>query len=229
MEKLIESSFKAIGSLFAPKMLLVLLKSIIITLLALTAFFFAASSFFFWLFGAGSWLAWLGTIGSGIFAWFLFPAIMPLIVNFFDTRVVDIIEQKDYANAPRVTPPAFTQEFVHDLKFTTKALLLNILALPFYLIPIFNLILFYGMNGYLLGREFFVMVARQHMTIEEAQMLHKRHRGLAGLGGTALAIMATIPIINLFAPIWGIALMVHLYHHVEKPVEILPPQTKILL
>lgn len=215
MEHLSISSVKAVNSLFVPGMLVILLKSLIITILALTFFFFSASSIFFWLFGADSWLSWLGAFGSGVFAWFLFPAITPVIVNFFDTRIVSIIEANDYPQAQRAQEPPFMKEFLHDLKFTGKALLINLLALPFYLIPVFNLLLFYGLNGYLLGREFFVMVARQHMPIEEALQLHKRHGRMVSLGGTSLAIAATIPIINLFAPIWGIALMTHLFHQVR--------------
>lgn len=224
METLVKSAFKAIESLFAPGMIFILLKSIIITLLALTLFFFGASSVFFWVFGHESWISWLGAFGSGVIAWFLFPAIMPVIVNFFDTRIVQLIESHEYPGTPQAIEPPFMKEFMHDLGFTIKALLLNLVALPFYFIPVFNLILFYGLNGWLLGREFFVMVARQHMPLEGAVSLHKRHGRIAGLGGTALAIMATIPIVNLFAPIWGIALMTHLYHLLRTPQpEVLPP------
>ena len=216
MEKLIDASLKAAGSLFAPGMFGVLIKSLIITIVALTLFFFGASSFFFWLFGADSPWSWLGAFGSGMMAWFLFPPIMPIIVNFFDTRIVRIIEMQHYPSAPLATEPPFMKEFLHDLGFTSKALLLNLLALPLYLIPVVNLLLFYGLNGYLLGREFFVMVARQHMPLEEAIALHKRHRRMASVAGTLLAFTATLPIINLFAPIWGIALMVHVYHRINK-------------
>jgi CysZ protein len=229
METLIDASFKAVRSLFAPGMFMILLKSLFITIFALIAFFTGASSLFFWLFGPDSWLSWLASFGAGVFAWFLFPAIMPVIVNFFDTRIVRTIEAQDYPGTPAAIEPPFMKEFFHDLRFTSKALLLNLIALPFYLIPVFNLILFYGLNGYLLGREFFVMVARQHMPIEQAILLHKSNKRLVTFGGTSLAVAATIPIINLFAPIWGIALMVHLYHRVEKPMEILPPQAKIIL
>lgn len=226
MPSLITSAFKAVESLFAPGMFFVLLKSIVITLVALTVFFFGASSVFFWIFGHESWISWLGAFGSGAMAWFLFPAIMPVIVNFFDTRIVRLIEDAQYPGAPRASEPPFFAEFMHDAKFSLKALALNLVALPFYLIPVVNLLLFYGLNGYLLGREFFIMVARQHMSLEEAGALHKTHGRVAGLAGMLLAIAATIPIINLFAPIWGIALMVHLFHSLANTPKstLLPPQ-----
>jgi CysZ protein len=223
MDHLAHAFTKAVGSLFVPGMFGILLSSLIITILALTGFFFGMSGFFFWLFGASSLFAWLGSLGAGVLAWFLFPAIMPVIVNFFDTRIVRLIETQEYPGAISAHEPPFMPEFLHDVRFTFKALLLNMLALPFYLIPVLNLLLFYALNGYLLGREFFVMVARQHMSIEEAAALHKRNSRTASLAGTGLAIAATIPIINLFAPIWGVAVMTHLYHRLDRPVEILPP------
>lgn len=230
MELLIESSFKAVRSLFAPGMILVVIKSLIISILALVIFFFGASSFFFLLFGAHSWLSWLATFGTGILAWFLFPSIMPVIINFFDTHIVRMIEERSYPGSIRTNESAFMKEFLHDLGFTGKALLLNMLALPFYLfLPVFNILIFYWLNGYLLGREFFMMVARQHLPIKESGLLYKIHKRLVTLAGASLAVAATIPIVNLFAPIWGIALMVHLYHRVEKPLEILSPQATVIL
>ncbi|MFW0777917.1 MAG: EI24 domain-containing protein [Rickettsiales bacterium] len=224
MQYLSSAFTKAVGSLFAPGMIGILLMSLVITITALACFFFGASAFFFWLFES-SWLAWLGAFGSGIFSWFLFPAIMPIIVNFFDTRIVRLIERHQYPHAQGAIEPPFLPEFLHDARFTLKALLLNLLALPFYLIPVVNLLLFYSLNGYLLGKEFFIMVARQHIPIDDAVALHKRHTRTASLAGTGLAIAATIPIINLFAPIWGIAVMTHLYHAINDTpkAEILPP------
>jgi CysZ protein len=212
MPTLMLAGLKALRSLGAPGMPFVLIAALLITLLALAAFFTGASTFFFWLFGAHSWLSWLGTVGSGVLAWFLFPAIMPVIVNFFDTRIVALVEAADYPalGAPRT--PAAMPEFWHDVRFTLKALLLNLIALPFYLIPLVNVLLFYGLNGYLLGREFFVMVARQRMPLQKAVALHRTHRRLVTVAGISLAVAATLPIINLFAPVWGIALMTHVFH-----------------
>ena len=226
MEHLALACVKAVRSLFTPGMALIVVKSLIITIIALTFFFFAASGFFFWLFGAESPLSWLGAFGTGVIAWFLFPGIMPIIVNFFDTRIVGLIEQNDYPASPRAKEPPFFAELWHDVRFSAKAVFLNLLLLPLYLIPIVNLLVFYLLNGYLLGREFFVMVGRQHMPIEEAEALRKKNDYLVTMAGTALAINATIPIINLFAPIWGIALMTHLYHRLSgtPKMEVLPPQ-----
>lgn len=162
MEKLIDSFMRAFASLFTPAMLGVLLASLLLTILVLIGFVGIASGFFAWLFSHITWLAVLSSIGAGMFAWFLFPGIMPIIVNFFDTKIVGIIEARDYPNAGAVIESRFWPEFWHDARFTLMVIVLNIAVIPLYLIPLAFPFLFYGLNGYLLGREFFVMVARRH-------------------------------------------------------------------
>lgn len=216
MEMLIESSLKAMRSVFAPGMLGLFIKSVLLTVVVLTLFVIGASGFFAWFFANNPWIAWVGGIGSAMLAWFLFPGIMPVIVNFFDDRIAGMIEQQDYATSRPAQNPPFWPEFWHDVRFSLKAIALNILALPLYLIPVINLFLFYALNGYLLGREFFMMVAKRHMTIQDANHLRKRHGQIVMAGGIMLTVLATVPILNLFAPFWGIALMTHIYHHLSR-------------
>ncbi len=146
-------------------------------------------------------------------AWFLFPGIMPVIVNFWGDRIGDIIEEQDYVKPAAARP--FWPELLHDVRFSFMTLLINILVLPLYLLPVINFLLFYGLNGTLLGREFFVMAARRHVSLEEAFALRKRNSWIIFMVGVLLVVCATIPIVNLFAPFWGIAVMTHLYHRLK--------------
>jgi CysZ protein len=228
MESLIIATGRALRSIFAPGMLKIFLVSVMLTLLLLALFISGASSFFVWLGHAYSWgwLSVIGSIGSGLLGWMLFPGIMPIIVNFFDTRITQIIEREDYPASEALQNPPFWPEFWHDLRFSLFTLLANLIVLPFYLfMHVFGPIVFFWLNGYLLGREFFEMAARRHIPLEEAKALRKRHSRIVLIAGVLLAIMATIPIINLFAPFWGIAVMVHLYHRVAATPQsqILPP------
>jgi len=218
------ASLKAFQSLFAPGMLRVFVFSVLLTLLALSVFFIGASGFFFWLASVmqNGWIGVIGSLGAGALAWFLFPGIMPVIVNFFDDRIATLIERQDYPGA-RPKPPEFWPEFWHDARFSAMAVLLNLIVLPFYLIPLLGVMGFFLLNGYLLGREFFIMVARRYMPVSEAVALRKHHGTTILLAGMALVLCAIIPFINLFAPFWGIALMTHLYHRLTKTAEVLPP------
>jgi len=96
------------------------------------------------------------------------------------------------------------------------AIMLNVLVIPLYFVPVINLFVFYVLNGSLLGKEFFIMVARRHLPLEDAKKLRARHSRTIFLAGAALAFFATLPIVNLVAPFWGIAVMTHLYHALAK-------------
>ncbi len=219
MEVVFTASLRALRSLFTPRMFGIFLLSVLTTIIALLLFVGIASSFFHWLslqlqdhLWASS-LPFIGTAGSIMLAWFIFPGIMPVIVNFFDARIAQIIEEEDYPATPAGAHTSFWKELWHDTRFSLLAITLNILIIPFYLlIPVLHLIPFYLLNGYLLGHEFFMMAARRHIPIEQAAILHRAYsRTILGAGVT-LAFLATVPIINLVAPFWGVALMVHLYH-----------------
>ena len=230
MERLIEAALKAIGSIFSPGMFGVFVKSLFLTLAALIGFVVLATSLAGMIAGhlsdpaVASWLPMLSGFGAMLFAYFLFPGIMPIFVNFFDAKIATLIESKDYPYAAPINPP-FWPEFRHDVRFSLKAVSLNILVLPLYLIPMVNLFVFYALNGHLLGKEFFVMVARRYLPLPEALALRKTHGRTIFAGGVMLTLLATIPFLNLLAPFWGIAVMTHLYHSLNNTpkIEVLPP------
>ena len=233
MDMLLTASFRALKSVFAPGMFGVFLWSIFLTMLALIAFVVLAgyaSGFLATQLDNPEWasiLPFVGTLGAGLIAWFLFPGIMPIIVNFFDARIAYLIEARDYPESMATNPTAFWPEFWHDARFSLMAVTLNILILPLYLfMPGLHLIPFYLLNGYLLGREFFVMAARRHIPIQEALVLRRKNGRTVLIAGVGLAILATLPLVNLLAPFWGIAVMVHLFHSVSpRPKAILVNNT----
>jgi CysZ protein len=223
MEPLVIASLRALRSTFAPGMFSIFLWSILITIGALISFIFIAGGITQWVatyLNNQLWataLPWIGSFGATMMAWFLFPGIMPIIVNFFDARIAKLIEQRDYpANVAAYNNPFWT-EFWHDVRFSLMAILLNILILPLYLLmPGLHFIPFFLLNGYLLGREFFVMAARRHIPIRDAHALRLRHGKSILFSGIIIAVFATLPVLNLIAPFWGVAVMVHLYHQLTN-------------
>ena len=71
-----------------------------------------------------------------------------------------------------------------SLKFILVMVLVNILALPFYGILLFTaigpLILYYLINGYLMGREYYEVVAFRRLPPHFARDLRRAHRGRIG-------------------------------------------------
>ena len=77
---------------------------------------------------------------------------------------------------------------------------------------LFAPLVFWVVNGYLMGRVFFRLTALRHMARPQALRAVRIHRGEAWFAGTLLAALLTVPVVNLFAPALGAAAFVHLLH-----------------
>jgi uncharacterized protein involved in cysteine biosynthesis len=89
----------------------------------------------------------------------------------------------------------------------------NILAIGIYaLLPFLSIAIFYALNGYLLGREYFQVVAMRRLGRQGAKDMRKQHKGQIWLAGCLMAIPLSIPLINLVIPILGAATFTHLFH-----------------
>ena len=165
--------------------------------------------------------------GSGgmIVAYLFFPLLYPILISFFDTQVADTIEQEDYPQLPKATGP-FWPTLMNDVAFSVKAIGLNILFLPFYIFfPPLGVPIYYCLNGYLLGTQFFRIVAGRRLTGQQAEALIKKSHTSILMMGIAISFCATVPVLNLAAPMIGLAAMLHLFHALQGThrQEILPP------
>ena len=73
-------------------------------------------------------------------------------------------------------------------------------------------ILFYAVNGYLLGREYFTMAAMRRMPRADAHALRRRHNAQIWLAGCLMAVPLSVPLVNLLIPILGAASFTHMFH-----------------
>jgi CysZ protein len=172
-----------------------------------------------WLFGIFDWIVEkLSDIFGGVLViiatWFLFPSIVTLIVSFFLEQAALAVENKHYPDLPASRGQDLKEILRITLKFTGLSIVLNILALPIYVVFFFlgplNLFVFYGLNGYLLGREFFELIAHRRMEPLQATHLRGAFQGQMFLAGVIITFLMTIPVINLVAPVVATAAMVHL-------------------
>jgi uncharacterized protein involved in cysteine biosynthesis len=89
----------------------------------------------------------------------------------------------------------------------------NLLAMVLYLVfPPFAPIIFWALNGFLLGREYFQLVAIRRVKEPEAKRLRRRFAGQIWLAGCLMAVPLTVPVVNLVVPIIGAATFTHLFH-----------------
>lgn len=166
---------------------------------------------------AVDWLLGIAAGAGGIaIAWFLFPLVVTSVVGLLLEEVARAVERKHYpeAGAPRDVP--VVTSIVNALKFVGFAVLLNILALPLYLLPGANILVYYGLNGVLLGREFYHLVAERRLEDEAAKALKRRHSATIFLFGVAVAFCMTIPVANLAAPLVATATMLHLFEKFRR-------------
>ncbi len=165
----------------------------------------------------------LGGLAVLALAWLLFPAVVTFVMGFFLDRVAAAVEARDYPGKgpPRRRPLGETLAALLRLGVLTVAL--NLLALPLYFfIPGMNLVLFLALNGYLLGREYFEVVALRRLDAKAAKATRNRFGGPVFVGGVVIAGTFALPVVNLIAPVVATAFMVHLF-------EALPPAEPRLL
>ena len=65
-------------------------------------------------------------------------------------------------------------------------------------------------NGWLLGREFFQMAARRHLREPQASDLRRSLSTRVTLLGVMIAVMLTVPVLNIVGPVMAAAAFTHL-------------------
>lgn len=154
---------------------------------------------------------WLGGLATGVLTWLLFPAAISAVIGLFLEEIASAVEDRHYPHLPQAHGPGLKDSVLTTLRFLAIMLTLNILMLPLLLTgPLFPFV-FYGVNGYLLGREYFEMVALRRVSPAEATTLRKRYGFRLFVSGALVAFLLTVPVINLLVPIIATGMMVHLF------------------
>jgi uncharacterized protein involved in cysteine biosynthesis len=160
----------------------------------------------------------LGSFAIGWLALLLFPAVAITIQSLFLESVCEAVEARYYANAPPARNVPFMDELISAVKLTLAVILINLVLLPIYLILMFlppaGLVLYFAVNGYLVGREYFETVGIRRLTLPEAKLTRRKHRGMIWLDGALLVLLFTVPVLNLAGPTLGTAYMVHRFHRI---------------
>lgn len=153
-----------------------------------------------------------------------FPALVTAVMGPMLEKVADAVEDRHYPQLNWPRPQKWTEIVVTTLRFLAIALLLNLLALPVYavlLITGFSIVLAVVLNGYLLGREYFEIVAFRRLDPAQARLVFRAHLGRLWLAGVVIAFLFGVPILNLAAPVIGTAFMVHVFQSLRTQTEAL--------
>lgn len=167
-----------------------------------------------------AWLDWtikaVAGAGAIVVAILAFPLVATIVVGLFLEDIADAVDARHYPHKPAAPGQPVVSSLVSAVRLVLVALILNVLVLPLYLIPGMNVFVFYGLNGYLLGREYFELVALRRIEPRAARRLRGRSRWRVFLGGVLITVLFSIPVINWLMPIIATAFMVHEFDAVEQ-------------
>ncbi|MEM6635445.1 MAG: EI24 domain-containing protein [Pseudomonadota bacterium] len=174
-------------------------------------------------------LPWIGEVTwvDNVISWASIPVMIVLSVflmvpvasaftGIFLEQVADAVEDRHYPHLADVPGTSLADGFRDSLAFLGILVVANIAAFALYLLfPPFAPFIFWGMNGFLLGREYFQLVAMRRLGRDRARKLRARHSLTIWLAGGLMAVPLTFPLINLFVPVLGAATFTHLFHRLE--------------
>lgn len=222
----ISTLFKAFGQLSDPRVQRIIWLSIGLAFAVLLAL------------AVGIWLAvssldlasagWLGQlidlatgIGLVVVVWLLFPAAISATIGIFLEDIASAVEARHYPGQPRPRQQSLRAAVWSGVAIALVALGLNILVLPLYVAALFfpplYLLVFYGLNGYLLGREYFEMVALRRLDSGAARTLRQNARWPIFWAGVIITLLLTLPVVNLVASVVGTAYMTHVFERLRRP------------
>lgn len=217
---------RAIAQLRDPRFLRVLLWGLGLTMLLLAAVFWAVMLGLGWLLPESVTLPWVGQVGflDDLASWaavglllvlsvVLMTPVAAVVVGFFLEGIAAAVEARHYPRLPPATGLPLSVQLRDSVAFMGVVIAANLGALVVYLlVPPLAPFVFWLVNGYLLGREYFQLVAMRRLGPEGAAALRRRHMGRIWLAGTAMAVPLTVPVVNLLVPILGVAVFTHQFH-----------------
>jgi uncharacterized protein involved in cysteine biosynthesis len=159
----------------------------------------------------------LGSAATLFIAWLIFPSMAILMLGFFLDRVIASVESRHYPELPAPRTIGIGASLAGAIRLAALALLLNVLALPLYLFfPLVNIVLFFGLNGYLIGREYFEAVAVRRLERPLVRAMWRHFRVRLVIAGAIIAFLLSVPVLNLAAPLIGVAFMLHLFERLRR-------------
>lgn len=171
----------------------------------------------------------IGPVGglSTLFSWgslllvlalsiFMMVPVASAFTAFFLEDVADAVEDRHYRGLPPTQTMRFSDTLWETLGFLGLLVAVNLVSLVFWAVagPL-TPILTWVINGYLLGREYFTLVAARHLGRQGAIRLRERYGLQVWFAGALMAAPLSFPLINLVIPVLGVATFTHMYHRLQ--------------
>ena len=206
----------------------VLLKGVGLTLLLLTGLYALVFYGTLWLLPDAISLPWIGEIAFAerLVSWgslflmvvlstFLMVPVASAFTGIFLDEVADAVEARHYPHLGPAPHLGLGDSIRESLSFLGVIIVANLAVLILYFTPLAPFV-FYGLNGFLLGREYFRMIAVRRLGRQGAKQTFRANLLTVWSAGALMAVPLTFPILNLVVPILGVATFTHLYHRLNS-------------
>jgi len=210
----ITAFFRSLGLLFDGRILGILGACTLLSLGCFVAAWFGMSWLLTTVVPEGWWKEnWLldlaGGLAAAIAAWFLFPMVTTAFVCLFLERIARIVEARDYRDLPPAPGLPLLPAIGNSLRFLAILIVANVLLLLLLFFPLAYPVGFFVVNGMLVGREYFELVALRRVNVAAARTMRRKNSTEILLGGAGFAALAPLPFINLVLPVLATATMLH--------------------
>ncbi|AZL60069.1 hypothetical protein EI545_15265 [Tabrizicola piscis] len=144
---------------------------------------------------------------------FLMVPVASAFTGFFLEEVAQAVEARHYPHLPPARTMPMAEAVRQSINFLGLIVAVNVVALFIYPFagPAAPLV-FWVVNGFLLGREYFTLVALRRLAPAEVKAMRRRNGLQLWLAGTLMAAPLSMPIVNLVIPVLGVATFTHLFH-----------------
>jgi CysZ protein len=148
---------------------------------------------------------------------FLMAPVASAFTGLFLDDVAAAVEARHYPALPPAKGTDFMTSLMDSLRYFALLVALNLLGMIAFVVSGgVGILVFWAINGFLLSREYFIMVALRRLPADQAHALLSRHRGRLWLAGVLMAMPLSVPIVNLTIPLLGSAVFTHLFHRLTS-------------
>jgi CysZ protein len=229
--------FKALDQMFTPPFRAVLFKSVGLAVALLVVLVVVLFRLLGWLSGTG--IGWLeGTLGSwahdplAVIGWviafalgigllagaiLLMPAVTAVVASLFADEIAEIVERTYYPADPPGRALPLIRAMIEGIMIALLAVAIYLAAVPFLLFAGIGVVLFFLATAWVQGLQYFELAAMRFHSVAEAKALRRVHHSTVFIAGLFIAAFVSIPILNLATPLFGTALMIHVYKRIAGP------------
>ncbi len=226
---ILTSFLRALGQMADPRFRSVLLRGVGLAALGLFAVFALFVWSIGWFIGDSVTLPWIGAVSwiDNVASWAAIPLMLLLsvflmvpvasaITSLFLDDVAQAVEDRHFPQIGAAVPVPISDSLRDSAAFLGVLIGANIVALALYFaLPPFAPFIFWALNGFLLGREYFTLAAIRRVGRTRAREMRRRHMPTIWIAGTLMALPLSVPLVNLLIPVMGAATFTHIFHRLN--------------